>query len=239
MAKGFRRRGRKRFGRGRMLGGKTKKLVTGQTQPTMLEKIASGIGAAASVAKAVLPIVSAINTESKYIDVAANAGIPIGTPTLQTLTAIAQGTDENNRIGNSVLLKHINIRISFIPNFTADAYNLMRYIIFVDKQQSGTPPTAAQLLTTPGNIDSPFNRNYTDRFVILKDKRLVASQTGLITSSIFQKVFKRLNFHTRFIGTSSANASMGNNTVYFFAVSTQVINAPTAFIYSRINFTDN
>lgn len=217
---------------------RTKKLVTGQTQPTMLQKLASGFGGIASVAKAVLPIVTAINTEVKYIDVAANLGISLGAPFIQRLTTLAQGTDENNRVGNSALLKDLNLRISIIPNYTTDPYNLIRYVIFVDKQQSGTPPTTAQLFTNAGNIDSPFNRNYTDRFVIIKDKRLIISQQG-DQQQVFQKIYKKLDFHCRWIGSSSGNADAGNNQLYIAAVSTQVLNLPLFYIYSRVNFTDN
>lgn len=232
---------KRRTGKGRTRGGKTKKLVTGQKQPTLLETIASGIGGVATVAKAVLPIVSAINTENKYIDTVSNQAVSLAAPMIQCLNLCPQGTDENNRIGNSMLLRDLNIRISIIPNFSTDRFNLMRMIIFVDKQQVGNvtgAPTAAQLLQNSGNIDSPFNRNFTDRFVIIKDKRLVISLDG-DKQSIFTKVYKKLEFHARYIGTGATSASLGNNALYIYITSTQVTTLPTAYIYSRVNFTDN
>lgn len=235
--KSYKKTYRKR--RPRMVGGKTKKLVTGQRQPTMIEKIAGGFGAAASVAKAVLPIISAINTENKYNDLIYNATIPIATPTMVPLNLLAQGADENERIGNSILLRDMNMRLSFIPDFTAVDYQLVRYIIFVDKQQQGTAPTAAQLLTTPANIDTPFNRNYSDRFVIIKDKRLVLAKNNLASNTIFQKIYKKLQFHARYIGQNGVPAELGNNALYLFAVSASVGNPPTLYVYNRINFTDN
>lgn len=239
---GYKRYRRKRYYKRKPVtkGGRTKKLVTGQKQPTLLEKIASGVGGVASVAKAVLPMIQMINTEAKYIDTVTNAAIPIGTPWIQCLNLLAQGVDEFERIGNSILAKDLNIRVSFIPNYNIIDYNLIRFIIFVDKHQQGTAPTAAQLLTSPGNIDSAFNRDFTDRFVIIKDKRCVVSKQG-DQMQIFHKVYKQLNFHCRYILPGGAAADLGNNAIYFFAISNAVLlaNSPQAYIYSRINFTDN
>jgi len=57
---------------------KTKKMVTGQG-PTLLEQLARGASGVATVAKAVLPIVSAINTEAKYLDVSYSGNLTITT----------------------------------------------------------------------------------------------------------------------------------------------------------------
>jgi len=58
---------------------KTKKMVTGQG-PTLLEQLARGASGVATVAKAVLPIVSAINTEAKYLDVSYSGNLNYNYP---------------------------------------------------------------------------------------------------------------------------------------------------------------
>lgn len=234
--RGYKKRGYRKTYRKRI--SPTKKLVTGQTQPTLLEKIASGVGAAAGVAKAVLPMISAINTENKYLDVSSSATLPFNTPAIVLLSNTGTGTSEQDRIGNSILARNVNIRFSYTPNFTSVAFQLYRVILFVDKQQAGTAPTAAQLFQTPSNLDTPFNKNFTDRFAILKDKRFNIAQQGSQTMSV-QKWFRKLEFHIRYVGTSSASASMGNNSLYLLLWSNAVTNPPTYNLYSRLNFTDN
>lgn len=219
---------------------RTKQLVTGQTQPTMLEKIANGVGAAANVAKAVLPMIMSINTEEKFKDVSSLAfnTLPFNTPRFINLNPIATGALETNRVGNSILCKNVNIRLSFTPNYTSYPTNLFRMVLFVDKQQAGTIPTATQLFQDVTTIDSAFNKNYTDRFAILKDKRWTIAQQGDQHLTVW-KIFKYLNFHTRFIGSTANDADMGNNTIYLLLWSNQVTNLPIFSIYSRLNFTDN
>jgi len=147
---------------------KTKKMVTGQG-PTLLEQLARGASGVATVAKAVLPIVSAINTEAKYLDVSYSGNLTITTPSITCITALAQGLTDITRIGNSLLAKSINIKYRFNTSDTAQHIQT-RIVIFVDKLQGGTAPTLAQLMSDTASILSHHNKNYTDRFVILKDR---------------------------------------------------------------------
>lgn len=217
---------------------KTKKLVTGQTQPTLLEKIAAQSGSIASVAKAVMPIVSMINTEQKFFDAVATSQNISSTPAFYVLMNPTQGTGETNRIGTSVLLKNMNLRVSISPNYTAVPINIFRMVVFVDKFQAGSLPTATQLFQAPTNIDSAFNKNFTDRFAILKDKRFIVTQQGN-QEQLIQKYFKQLDFHQRFIGIDGSQASQGPNSIYLCMWGTLSVNFPTLSIYCRTNFTDN
>jgi len=217
---------------------RTKALVTGQTQPTMLEKIAGGLGAAANVARAVMPIVSAINTEQKFIDAYATGQSISTTASIQPLSYTAQGTDEQNRIGNSILAKDLNLKLTLTPNYIAADYNRMRLIVFVDKSQRGTLPTLSELLqNTSYPLDSSFNKNYTDRFVIIKDKRFQLIKYGITPLEL--KLYKKLNFHVRYIGTTLATASAGENNIYFVVLGDTAANLPTYSFFARLNFTDN
>lgn len=228
---------------------KTKKLVTGQG-PTLLEQIASYAGPVASVAKAVLPVIGAINTEAKFYDSVSSGAVTFAAPVFFNMSATTQGTTENNRIGNSILSKNISCRINLANTWTAaddGQWARMRYVIFVDKNQAGSVPTLAQLMTNTTSLNSPFNKNYTDRFVILKDKMITFNPqdrlvpAGGVQTFIFNKYFKQLDFHTRYIGTSSANADQGQNALFFFAWYQANTATQTSAVscYSRLNFTDN
>ena len=97
---------------------RVKRTVQGQGE-TMVEKIASGAGQVAKLASAVLPAIMAINTEHKYYD--QTAAVTAYTPgtndqILYLSNAIAQGTTDITRIGNSILAKDLQLRmaLSFI-----------------------------------------------------------------------------------------------------------------------------
>ena len=233
----YNRRRYKRRPQGKKRIARTKKLVAGQTQPTLLEKIASGVGSAAQVASAVLPMIKAINTEMKFVDVISTGNIS-STPTIIPLCLPSQGTTEQNRIGNSLLLKDINLRLSISPNYTAVPLNIFRVVMLIDKTQQGVAPTASQIFQNSTNIDSAFNKNFTDRFVIIKDKRFLSAQQG-DQMQLIQKWFKKLDFHQRFLGTGGTAADAGQNTPYLVIWGTLSVNFPTYSIYSRTNFTDN
>lgn len=233
MARNYRKKPYKKYRRVN----RTKKLVTGQTQPTLLETIASGAGAVANVARAVLPIVSAINTEQKFFDFTSTASPTLNTPVIQGLNQIIQGVDENQRIGNSILAKDMNMRFQILINTTTDPQNMIRMVVFVDKQQAGSVPTITQLMQAPTNFQSPYNKDYTDRFAILKDKYICLNTNN---NRVHQgKFYKTLPFHIRYIGPTAASADLGNNTVYVLWWSAYALNGPTINYYNRLNFTDN
>lgn len=219
----------------------TKKLVTGQTQPTMLEKIASGIGSAAKVASAVLPIVRAINTEVKYFDNSYTRTVDSATPTIDIQSLMATGTTETTRIGNSILGKDFNVRINMAGNFTSASSNYVRVIIFVDKETGAVTgaPSMATLLQSSTNILSAFHKDYTDRYAILKDKRIVLN-TSSNPGAMF-KVYKKIDFHTRFVGTGAVNpTNLGQNQIYIAIMTSNTVGQGVVCgIYSRYNFTDN
>lgn len=246
MAYGRRRYNRRRPAyRRRPYVNKTKKLVTGEG-PTLLEKIASGVGTAASVAKAVLPIVAAINTEAKYLDTANGLAPTLAAPSIVNISAMAQGLTDKTRIGNSILAKSIFCKVRVVGTMTNDTgpqYHSVRIMLIVDKLQGGTAPTISQIMESTSTNLSMGNKNYTDRFTILKDKIIDmnnmyydGSNPSLGVKSI--KFFKKLDFHIRYIGTDAASTSMGPNALYL--VGWPLASSGLAFtFYCRLNYTDN
>lgn len=237
----YRRRPRRRYVRQ----SKTKKMVTGHG-PTMLEKIASGVGSVAKLAGAVAPVIAAINTELKYVDTNLSATVynPGTNDQLTCITNnISQGTDDTNRIGNSVLFKDMYIKgyLQFAASASV-VTNAARMIIFVWKDNANAnAPSAAKLLESPATFASAINKDYSDSLVIIKDKMWsfdspVAASVSAGTQ-IF-KFYKKLDFHGRWLNTTTGNTQ---NHVYilFRGASGVVGNATTFSMYSRVNYTDN
>lgn len=229
-----------------------RKLLTGQ-EPTLLEKIASGAGSVAKVAQAVLPAIMAINTEAKYYDETATF-TSYNTATnadLRCITdGITQGTGDSNRIGNSILAKDIQIRLALSMPFSANANPPIlgchhRFIIFAWKLNDSGGPSVTKLLESPSNIYSALNKDYTDQFVVLKDKFMTfnfpagTSSAGAVQTADFKslKLYKQLQWHMRWSDAGSAIA----NHIYILSMSTPsgVANAVNTTFYSRLNYTDN
>lgn len=216
---------------------KTKQLVTGRG-PTMLETMARGASSVASLARAVMPIIAAINTEQKFVDNQLSQTITTASSFVMCPNPIIQGVDENQRIGNSLLAKDLTYRMSILPNFTSLTTVNIRFILVCDKQQSGSTPTAALLFQNASDLmHTPFNRDYTDRFVIMRDKYMTF--TKLSNEAAYEKNYKKLDFHIRYLTPTTLASSLGNNSLFFFIFTDASSTGPVCTISSRLNFTDN
>lgn len=222
---------------------KIKKLVTGEG-PTMLEKIASGVGGVASVAKAVLPAIAAINTEAKYFDqtAAVTSNTPGTNDAIIDLTGqIAPGTGDSDRIGNSVLGKDLQVRlaIQFTPTSTIEALHCRMMIICWKSSSIDNAVTAAKLFEAPTNLYSPVNKDYSDQMVVLKDKffTLNANTTNLNPQGfVTMKIFKKIPWHLRW--QDGGGSPTLNHLFLVLRSSSATVSMGTTY-YSRFNYTDN
>lgn len=225
---------------------KTKKMVTGQP-PTLLEKIASGVGTAAKIAGAVLPAIAAINTEHKYYDVTGSASphSPGTSDSVINLTGgITQGTGDTNRIGNSILAKNISLKIAY--NFSGSlgpppilGLHCRATLICWKDNQTSSPITVNEIFEVPSNLYSPVNKDFSEQFVVIKDKFFALNaMNGIAGEQGFthMKLFKNLNWHMRWSGAASPST---NHVFMIFRSSASGANVMHVTYYSRLNFTDN
>ncbi len=180
-----------------------------------------------------------INIEVKYFDTS-GSGLIDYNGLVSCISQTAQGMDINNRIGDSIRLQ----RICYRADWTTDSAALWagcRVIIFRDLAQSGTAPTAAQVLATVGSIhatDSPYNSLYLQRFAILHDETLSVSNVGIAQDFSFYEAPH--GGHVRYLGTAGAAASNGLGSVYVLHITDRVTSLlPTVTWTSRIEYTDD
>lgn len=218
--------------------------------PTLLEKIASGAGSVAKLATAVAPIISMINTEQKYQDktAAVTAFNPGTSDNLICLTNnLAQGTNDYQRIGNSVLAKDLQFRGAINFTATTGTPNITgihcRLTMFCWKEDATiNPPSAAKLFESPTNLYSCFNKNYTPAFVVMKDKFFsLNNSNGLPGASDFRtlKIFKKLDWHLHWFDGGVNDITQNHVYVILRSSATTSSNALAMTYYSRVNFTDN
>lgn len=213
-----------------------KKLVEGHGM-TRIEKLAWGVGAVGALARAVLPYVKSNNAEAKFYDVTFTASPLLAAPTINNISNMAQGLTESTRIGNSIKVKDLVLRYQIAPNYTGFAYENIRLMIIVDKMQDGVAPTAAEIFQNTGFYNSPLNKNFTDRFALLKDQYIDLLQQG--SNQLAGKIYVKLDYHIRYLGTGSAVADQGPGTLYVITTNRENANAPAINCYSRLNYFDN
>lgn len=214
-------------------------------QPRFLKMINSGlpyVAAIPSIAKTLGGVIAAINTEHKFHDADTTDSFYNADPVFMQLNGIAQGDDYTNRIGRSI--RAINLTLRWTTTMNASTVDeSYRMLIVCDKMlDPDDGETPSQIVTkllqdTTNPVLSPINREYSDRFVILKEKMYSLSD-GQGTRA-FNKVFLRLGFHIKFDGTTQTLQSA--NSLYFILLSDNAnsTNPSSCEVYSRLNYTDN
>ena len=170
----------------------TRQTLQSRLSSATLGDVGHALGELWEGARAVLPY---FNTEVKLQDNnIAQAGTAVGV--INPLSVLAQGSDYNQRDGNSVRAVSLEFRYDLEVNAAA-AFDIMRIIVFIDHEQQGVLPTPAQLLEA---LDprSSFQHNGLDRFEVIYDKLHTLSTTGPAALSAVEKM--PLGHHVKYTG---------------------------------------
>lgn len=188
------------------------------------------------IARGVATIASLVNSEAKFID-NVNSTVATDSGAVFPLTLLGQGDTDENRNGNSILLKDLILRGRVVINSNSTTGTAhCRRIIFVDTACQGATPAVTDVLDTATPL-SPLNMNNSKRFVILHDENISVMTGG--RQFVLQKKYLKLPFHVKYIGTGSTVASQGLNGVFMLEISSEASNQPTMTSNIRIKFYDN
>lgn len=181
-----------------------------------------------------------INVEEKVLQTDNASASFDTTGTVYSLTTIAQGTDYDERIGNSIKLISLEINARIFMN-TSSGQTVYRFIVFRDLDGYGTAPTTSDLLdggigtsTAPMSFVDFLRRK---RFSILFDERGTLSPQG--ERGVYVSVHMEHDGHVLYLGTTAAAASNGKGSIYLAVLSDETTNAPTIAFQSRVIFTDD
>lgn len=129
---------------------------------------ASGPGTALAVAREALSIAKKLRREAevkRVQQITTQTNYLAGAVTL--ISGIAQGDGVSGRTGDTVRLKHVDLRVN-MATFT-DSTILWRVLVFSDKRQvPGTNPTVTQVLDTDSAL-SAFSLANVGRWIVYKD----------------------------------------------------------------------
>lgn len=190
--------------------------------------------------------------EVKYVDYEQN--IPIATtvvlalanPTVpKCISVMAQGTTHNQRLGNKVLLKSVQIKGIVFPNALADQSDSVRGVhiklaLLMDTQTNGAQYATTDLYEDPSDtaLDVVAMRDieHIERFKVLKEWHMNVSRysgltdnvtagpnsTGSISGDVrYFKCYKKLKIPVRHITTGATIDDVMDNSLHFYAIASE------------------
>jgi hypothetical protein len=184
--------------------------------------------------KGVNHVLKLINIETKFYDLP--YGVTFGnTPISVHLSAIPQGVDMSQRVGNSVKLQDMHLRYDVaIPS--AALVQTIRIILFRDMEPSGALPLWADFIAF-NNQSSPQNYYSTSRFKVFYDVSTVIqplSFQGYIVDQHFPS-----NGHIKWKTNAANPAAADEGHIYAFFYTTSIGVYPLSVFNLRLAYTDD
>ncbi len=153
---------------------------------------------------------------------------PSTTAVVQRVSSVAQGLDDDDRIGNKIHATHVSIR-GTIVKAGASVSTGVRFMLLRDNLGSTVPPTLSDIFVDEDDFFENKHRRDGEqemkRFTILWDKFIILNENfdGQATLASY-KFSKKLNFDIIYTGTAATNE--GKNGLYFMSASDEATNTP-------------
>lgn len=187
------------------------------------------------VTKDVAYMKSLMNVEWKYHDSIAT-GQMSSTGTVQVVNAIPLGNNKNERVGQSVRIKSVEVKQNINGNNGADNTHF-RCLLVYDKEGQTLPGINKILQDTTYPTVSPRNMQNRKRFYILRDIHRTMGDDGANTTQI--DFFKKLDFHTIYDADTGNIAAVSTGALYVVYISNHTAVGPDVTSYVRIRYLDN
>lgn len=187
-------------------------------------------------------IATVINTEKKYVDDTLSSDNVTSTKSINLFNALAKGDNHYNRDGDSILMQTLQVKGMIIQNSGATNTTFKVWYL-LDKEAKGSLPNATDIWDSNGmsnyGIFDLRNRDYTDRFVILKERTYTMSDAKSTTMHINE--FIKLGVHTKYLkGQSTGTISdLADNALYIVMATNEATNGAAIRLATRLTYTDN
>jgi len=186
-------------------------------------------------------IKSLINVEQKFNDVYVSPATITTSAVVTNLSNIVQGTDVSTRDGDSILAQKLRVKYRAIANNTAGV-NLLRVVIFQDRDQRGVDPAYADLFVSTASAVTGHKQFYGNlrnpRFRFLYDATHTLTQGGN-NQIIFHDCVIPIHNHIFYTTTTGVDAANWEGALFLLVVSDDMTNGPQFLGSFRLEFTDN
>lgn len=149
------------------------------------------------------------------------------------VSSITQGDLYDNRQGNSVLVKSLNIQGNVKWDTSATDSALTMWVIIDTQQASDTTPSIADIFNGQGP-HSILNAQTVGRYKILLKKHYSQDSSKQL---VFIDEHMTMNHHVRYNGASHTDIQKGG--IYVIFISNQTTYTPTFSVNTRISYYDN
>lgn len=174
-----------------------------------------------------------VNVEKKKLDTISTGSAISNSGTIVHLSAIAQGDGDNNRSGNSVYARSLNLKGTLSMHGSA-SNTFVRMSLVMDTQQiADTSPSFTDIYEN-SDINSHLNNTTVGRFKVLCSRTYNLSVTN--TNKILY-INKAMRHHIRYNGSASTDQQKG--ALYLVFVSNEATNTPNVNYEARLTYIDN
>lgn len=150
-----------------------------------------------------------------------------------TVSDIVQGDVYDNRQGNSILVKSLNIQGNIKWNTSATDSALTMWVIIDTQQASDTTPSIGDIFNGQGP-HSILNAQTVGRYKILLKKHYSQDSSKQL---VFVDEHMTMNHHVRYNGALASDIQKGG--IYVVFISNRGTLSPQATIVSRLSYYDN
>lgn len=158
-------------------------------------------GAGVKALREVRKLKKEVRPEMKAYDVAVDLDPYSGNPDVDTLNDIAQGDGDDQRVGDTVTIRSVQIKGKIVQNVdTADTEYYTRIVVVQEKSPQGTAATWLSVFAAD-TVDTLRSRNRPTDFRIIWDKTyrsMKDTAQGVIRATTHFKMFKKLNLKTEY-----------------------------------------
>jgi len=170
--------------------------------------------------------------EKKTWDYSENARVIPAAGFIQPLDGMAQGVNDNDRVGDCATMVSSHMRFSCTVDAGAFANNeLVRVIVFIDHQTNGTDPVIADLLEAASPL-APVNDHNLQRFKIVFDQCLALN--GLSEGFLVDEFYRKLKVKQTYADSAQTATTNG---LYLCVVGETGAVAHISY-YHRLRYTD-
>lgn len=176
-----------------------------------------------------------LNVEYKLIDIVETSQAVGNSGHLISLNHVGQGDTHQLRNGTSVLNKSLIFKYYITPHASAtDTY--MRIVLLVDNRPNSTIATISEIFSE-ARITGHLSSVSAGRFRVLSE--FLISVNASSSENTIGKLFKELNFHTKYDGSDSTQNGLMKGQLLLYCISNQATNTPTLHYSTRVRFIDN
>lgn len=215
-----------------------------KAKPSFMTRAGKVASMAFKAVKGLGYVKSLINVErKKHYAGLTTTQVPIASlATAHNLSAIAEGSNFNQRNGVSILAQDLLFRaqINRVAENVALA-NFVRVMLVVDYQYRDADPTLDNLINNTSSdfsIITPLDQYINGRYKILMDKTYTLTSDKPTAIIEYYKNFGK-KFHIKYQGTTANDGSLNKNQVLAFFWTSSLSNPPTIIWNSKLTYTDN